>query len=103
MIDLISERVGGQIVACNDEFFAPAESLINAEEPVANYEYTDRGKWMDGWEPRRRREPGHDWVIIRLGIPGRVRRVVVDTAFFTGNYPEHFSLEASGVGDAEHA
>lgn len=103
MIDLISERVGGRIVACNDEFFAPAQNLIKVEEPVANDEYTDRGKWMDGWETRRRREPGHDWVIIKLGIPGRVRRVTVDTSFFTGNYPEHFSLEASGVGDAEQA
>jgi allantoicase len=103
MIDLISERVGGRIVACNDEFFAPAENLLKADDPVANNEYTDRGKWMDGWETRRRREPGHDWVIVRLGIPGRVQRVVVDTSFFTGNYPEGFSLEASGVGDAEHA
>lgn len=103
MIDLISERVGGRIVACNDEFFASAENLINFAEPVSNDEYTDRGKWMDGWETRRRREPGHDWVIIKLGIPGRVRRVIVDTSFFTGNYPEHFSLEASGVADSEHA
>jgi allantoicase len=103
MIDLISERVGGRIVVCNDEFFAPAANLISVNEPVANDEYTDRGKWMDGWETRRRREPGHDWVIIRLGIPGRVRRVTVDTSHFTGNYPEFFSLEASGVGDADHA
>jgi allantoicase len=103
MIDLISERVGGRIVACNDEFFAPAENLLSPAEPVANDEYTDRGKWMDGWETRRRREPGHDWVIIRLGIPGRVRRVRVDTSHFTGNHPEHFSLEASGVSDADHA
>jgi len=103
MIDLISERVGGRIVACNDEFFAPAENLIKIEDPIANDEYTEHGKWMDGWETRRRREVGHDWVIIKLGIPGRVRRVTVDTSFFTGNYPEHFSLEASGVGDAEHA
>jgi allantoicase len=103
MIDLISERVGGSIVDCNDEFFAPATNLLSAHEPVANDEYTDRGKWMDGWETRRRREPGHDWVVVRLGIPGRVRRVTVDTSHFTGNYPEQFSLEASGVGDVEHA
>jgi allantoicase len=103
MIDLISERVGGRIVACNDEFFAPAENLIRVNEPVANDEYTDRGKWMDGWETRRRREPGHDWVIIKLGLPGRIRRVTVDTSFFTGNYPEYFSMEASGVADAEQA
>jgi len=97
MIDLISERVGGRVLACNDEFFAPAENLIKTHAPVANDEYTDRGKWMDGWETRRRREPGHDWVVIRLGIPGRIHRVTVDTSYFTGNYPEQFSLEASGV------
>jgi allantoicase len=102
MIDLISKRVGGSIVDCNDEFFAPATNLISWHEPVANDEYTDRGKWMDGWETRRRREPGHDWVIVKLGIPGRVQKVTVDTSFFTGNYPEQFSLEASGVGDSDH-
>jgi allantoicase len=60
-------------------------------------EYTDRGKWMDGWETRRRRTPGHDWCIVRLGLPGVIEGVVVDTAFFTGNYPEHCSLEAANV------
>ena len=103
MIDLITERVGGQVLAFNDEFFAAAENLIKASEPVANDEYTDRGKWMDGWETRRRREPGHDWLIAKLGIPGRIRRVTVDTSYFTGNYPEQFSLEASGIADPEVA
>lgn len=101
MIDLISERVGGQIIDRNDEFFAPAVNLIRSEAPVANDEYTDRGKWMDGWETRRRREPGHDWVIARLGIPGRVRKVTVDTSYFTGNFPEQFSLEGAGGDDPE--
>ena len=103
MIDLISERVGGQIVDFNDEFFAPAENLIKPHAPVANDEYTDRGKWMDGWETRRRREPGHDWVIVRLGIPGRIRKVTVDTSYFTGNVPEQFALEATGVDDPGRA
>jgi allantoicase len=103
MIDLISERVGGRVVAFNDEFFAPAENLINARPPVANDTYTDRGKWMDGWETRRRREPGHDWCVIAMGIPGRIRSVTVDTSHFTGNYPEQFSLEVSGVGDPDSA
>jgi allantoicase len=101
MIDLISERVGGRVVAFNDEFFAPAVNLISAHAPVANDDYTDRGKWMDGWETRRRREPGHDWVIVALGIPGRIRSVTVDTSYFTGNYPEHFSLDATGDDDPE--
>jgi allantoicase len=59
--------------------------------------YTERGKWMDGWETRRRREPGEDWAVIRLGTPGVVRGVVIDTSFFTGNYPESASIEACSV------
>ncbi|HUG08690.1 MAG TPA: allantoicase [Acidimicrobiia bacterium] len=103
MIDLISERVGGRIVAFNDEFFAAAVNLIQVEPPVAKEEYTDRGKWMDGWETRRRREPGHDWVVVRLGIPGRIRKVSVDTSYFTGNFPEQFSLDVTGVDDLDRA
>lgn len=103
MIDLISERVGGHVLDCNDEFFAPANNLIDPKPPIANDDYTDRGKWMDGWETRRRREPGHDWVVIGLGIPGRIRKVTVDTSYFTGNFPEQFSLEAAGIGDLDRA
>jgi allantoicase len=100
MTDLISEAVGGSIVACNDEFFAEARNLLQVAEPVwKEGVYTDRGKWMDGWETRRRREPGHDWCVIALGIPGAVGTVTVDTSYFTGNYPESFSLDACGVGD----
>jgi allantoicase len=103
MIDLISERVGGRVLDFNDEFFAPARNLISAAEPVANDEYTDRGKWMDGWETRRRRQQGHDWCVLALGIPGRITRVTVDTSNFTGNYPEQFSLEAAGIDDRDRA
>ncbi len=99
MIDLISEAAGGRIVGFNDEFFAEAENLLKVANPVWKEDaYTDRGKWMDGWETRRRRDEGHDWCEIALGIPGRIRRVTVDTSFFTGNYPESFSLEVSGDG-----
>jgi allantoicase len=56
--------------------------------------YTTRGKWMDGWESRRRRTPGHDWCVVRLGMRGRVRGVDVDTSFFTGNFPSHASIDA---------
>src|SRR5690348_10621324 len=59
--------------------------------------YTERGKWMDGWETRRRREPGYDWAIVKLGLPGKVRGVVIDTSFFTGNFPERASLDACAV------
>jgi len=98
LIDLAAERLGGAVLLANDEFFAPKESLLRAAPAVwKEGEYTDRGKWMDGWETRRRRTPGHDWCIVRLGLPGVVHGVVVDTAFFRGNYPEHCSLEACAV------
>lgn len=60
-IDLASERLGGAVIDANDDFFAPKEALIHPGAPVwREGEYTDRGKWMDGWETRRRRSPGHD-------------------------------------------
>ena len=97
--DLLSEAVGGRIVECNDEFFAAASNLIKVSDPVwKEGVYDDHGKWMDGWETRRRREDGYDWCTLALGIPGQVETVEIDTAFFTGNYPEQFSLEGCGVG-----
>ena len=98
LIDLAAERLGGAVLAANDEFFAPKEALVKASTPEwREGVYTERGKWMDGWETRRRREPGDDWAIIRLGAPGIVRGVVIDTAFFTGNYPESASIEGCAV------
>src|SRR5580765_7268890 len=95
LFDLASLRLGGGILDANDEFFAQKENLLKPGEAVfLEHEYTDRGKWMDGWETRRRRTPGHDWCLVRLGLPGVVRGVVVDTAFFRGNYPDHASIEA---------
>ena len=96
LIDLASERVGGAVLIANDDFFAEKENLVKASTPIfIEGKYTDRGKWMDGWESRRRRTPGFDWCILRLGLPGIIRGVVVDTSFFRGNYPEHCSLEAA--------
>jgi allantoicase len=84
------------VVAANDEFFAPKEGLVKASAPEwREGVYTERGKWMDGWETRRRREPGHDWAIIRLGARGIVRGVVIDTAFYTGNYPDRASIDGA--------
>ena len=98
LTDLAAERLGGAVLAANDEFFAPKEGLLKSAAPVwREGEYTEQGKWMDGWETRRRREPGHDWCVVRLGVPGIVRGVVVDTAFFTGNYPEACSIEAASL------
>ena len=82
----------------NDEFFAPKENLLKASAPIfIEGKYTDLGKWMDGWESRRRRTPGFDWCVVRLGLPGIIRGVVVDTSYFRGNYPEQCSVEACTV------
>jgi len=98
LVDIASEQLGGAVLIANDEFFAPKENLLKASTPIfIEGKYTDLGKWMDGWESRRRRTPGFDWCIIRLGLPGMIRGVVVDTSFFRGNYPEHCSLEACAL------
>jgi len=92
--NLASERLGARVLSANDDFFASKNNLLRDSKPIfIAGQYTARGKWMDGWETRRRRTPGHDWCIIRLGLPGAIRGIVVDTSFFTGNYPERFSLE----------
>src|ERR671938_1039477 len=96
LVDLAAERLGGAVLYANDEFFAPKENLLKAAAPVFREgEYTERGKWMDGWETRRRRDAGdHDWCVVRLGARGVVRGVDVDTSFFRGNYPESCAIEA---------
>jgi allantoicase len=105
LVDLAAARLGGSVLLANDEFFAPRENLLVERSPVfIEDKYTERGKWMDGWETRRRRTPGHDWCIIRLGVPGVISGVVVDTSFFRGNYPESCSIEGcslAGVPDAD--
>jgi len=104
LADLLSARVGGRAIAANDEFFAPKENLLKPGRGVFIPEkFTARGKWMDGWETRRRRTPGHDWCVLRLGLPGTIRGVDVDTNHFIGNHPEQASIDACfrpGTGDA---
>jgi allantoicase len=96
--DLASRRLGGGVVAATDELFAAADHLVLAEPPTFTAGvFGPKGQVYDGWESRRRREPGHDHAIVRLGVPGVVRGVVVDTAFFTGNFPPEASVEACGV------
>jgi allantoicase len=96
--DLASRRLGGSVVYASDELFAAKENLIKSEPPVfAAGEFGVKGKVYDGWESRRRRDAGHDHVIIRLGVPGIVHGVDVDTSFFRGNYPPHVSIEAVSV------
>ena len=110
LIDLASERLGGTVITANDEFFGPKERLIlHAPAVWREGEYTDRGKWMDGWETRRRRDvlPGDpafefagDWCIVQLGTRGLIRSVDVDTTHFKGNYPDSCTLEACVAPDA---
>jgi allantoicase len=83
------------VVFATDEFFAAKERLIEPQEPVfIDDKYDDHGKWMDGWESRRKRVDGHDHCVLRLGIPGIVHGVDIDTSFFTGNYPPGASIDA---------
>jgi allantoicase len=102
LADLASARLNGRVILANDEFFAGKQNLLKESKPVfIEGKYTARGKWMDGWETRRRRTPGFDWCIVRLGLPGVLRGVLVDTSFFKGNYPEQFSLEACDLGSGQ--
>ena len=95
--DLAGRALGGAVMASNDAFFAEAENLLLPHEPVRHDEFGHKGKVYDGWETRRRRSAGQDWVVVRLGVPGIVRGVVVDTSFFTGNYPTAAALDGIGV------
>jgi len=98
LVDLASERLGSAVLIANDEFFSPKENLLKSTKPIfIEGKYTHVGKWMDGWETRRSRSPGFDWCIIRLGLPGIIRGVIVDTTHFKGNYPEHCSIEACAL------
>jgi len=105
LIDLAQKKVGGRALYANDEFFAPKEALLEPGRGVfIEGKYTESGKWMDGWETRRKRVPGHDSCIVKLGLPGVIRGVDVDTNHFTGNFPEYASvdgLEANGDPAAE--
>lgn len=96
-IDLASRWLGGGVIAASDESFGEKENLLNpAPAAFEPGHYGPRGEIVDGWETRRRRAPGHDWALIRLGAPGVITEVDVDTSFFTGNFPPEVSLEACG-------
>jgi allantoicase len=98
LIDLAAARIGGRVLHATDDFFAQKENLLETPPPIfIPDKYTENGKWMDGWESRRRREPGHDWCIVRLGLPGVIHGVNVDTSYFAGNHPESCSIEACSV------
>jgi allantoicase len=97
-VDLVSRALGGSVVYANDEFFAARDNLVEPADPVFTPRtFGTKGQVYDGWETRRRRTPGHDHAIVRLGAPGIVRRVVIDTSYFTGNFPPAASVEACGM------
>src|SRR3954452_7334966 len=95
LVDLASARVGGIALVANDEFFAEKENLLKPGRGIfIPDKYTDHGKWMDGWETRRRRTPGHDWCVIQLGLRGVIQNIDIDTNHFLGNHPPFGSLDA---------
>ncbi|XP_054422646.1 probable inactive allantoicase [Pteronotus mesoamericanus] len=98
LIDMASESVGGKILFATDDFFAPAENLLKSAGPrFKEREFTEFGKWTDGWETRRRRVPGHDWCIVKLGVQGMIRGFDVDISYFTGDYAPRISIQAANL------
>ena len=94
-VQLEQPRLGTVVTYATDEFFGAKERLIDPQAPeFVDGKYDDHGKWMDGWESRRKRGPGHDFCIVRLGVPGVVHGVDIDTRFFTGNFPPQASIDA---------
>ncbi|XP_071525568.1 allantoicase-like isoform X2 [Panulirus ornatus] len=100
----ISSKLGGRVLFATDDWFAVAENLLKESLPEwREGEFTECGKWMDGWETRRRRKPGHDWCIIKLGVPGVIEGVDVDTSYFTGNFAPRVSLQATVLSEQDEA
>ena len=98
LVDLAARAVGGKALLASDDFFAEKDNLIEPGRGVFIADkFTDRGKWMDGWESRRRRVPGHDWCIVKLGVRGLIHGVDIDTNHFLGNHPPFASLDACSI------
>ncbi len=88
LVNLASRRLGAKVLEVSDDFFAEAKRMLQDSEPTFKPElFDEHGKWMDGWESRRRREPGHDYALVQLGTRGIVHGMDIDTRHFTGNYP----------------
>ncbi|MEO6796285.1 MAG: allantoicase [Candidatus Dormibacter sp.] len=95
--DLASRWLGASVMAASDESFGDKENLLKPGPAVFEPgRYDNRGEIVDGWETKRRREPGHDWALLRLGAPGVITAIDVDTSYFTGNFPESCRIEACG-------
>ena len=98
LTDLAAKRLGGKTLLCSDDFFARKENLLKPGRGIfIPDKYTDRGKWMDGWESRRKRTPGHDWCIIKLATSGKIYGVDIDTNHFLGNHPPHASIDGCNL------
>jgi allantoicase len=94
-INLAQQRLGAEIVSCTDDFFAECSRMLEPQDPVfIDGKFDDNGKWMDGWETRRRRNGGYDHAIVKLGLAGIIKGVDIDTTHFTGNFPPAGSLDA---------
>lgn len=94
-VNLADARLGAVALAASDDFFADKQRMLNPEPAqFIPGKYDTNGKWMDGWESRRKRVAGHDWCTVRLARPGRIHGVDLDTSHFTGNYPPALGLEA---------
>ncbi len=95
MIDLAQKRLGSKVVYQTDEFFAKANRITESAEPIfIPNKFDMHGKWMDGWETRRKRGKGHDYLIIHLGKKGIISKINIDTTHFNGNQPSFASIEA---------
>jgi allantoicase len=98
LVDLASASFDAAVLGCSDEFFAQACNLLSPKPAVFDPDrYTDHGKWMDGWESRRRRTVGEDWCVIRLGVRGELQAFDVDTSHFLGNHAPLARIEACDV------
>lgn len=101
LTDLAAEKLGGKVLYATDDFFAEKENLIKPGRGIFIADkYTDRGKWMDGWESRRKRIPGHDWCVVQLAATGKIRGFDIDTNYFLGNHPPFASIEGVLINDA---
>jgi len=99
-INLASARLGAEAIYATDDFFADKQRMLKDSDPVfIDGKFDDNGKWMDGWESRRKRTPGHDYCDIKLARSGFIHAVVVDTSHFTGNYPPEISLQGCYCAD----
>lgn len=95
LINLAAEKLGGKTLSSSDDFFAGMENLLKSGRGIfIDDKYTENGKWMDGWESRRKRTLGHDWCIIKLATAGIIKGLDVDTNHFLGNHPPHCSIDA---------